>query len=92
MMGGLGVLLTLDTFEVYGTAIYTLCNDICDGDLPKTLAVLRATQLGFFDKGILHTACNREDRSGKALVPVDELYMKVKQQLPNFDTQSTTTN
>ena len=51
----------------------------------KTLAVLRATQLGFFDNRTLKDACHRQDRSGKSMIPVDELLLKVKERLPNFD-------
>lgn len=84
-MGGLGNILMLDTFGIYGPDIYILNNDICDSDLVKTLAVLRATQLGMFSSKILKDACYRQDRSGKELVPVEELYLKVKERLPNFD-------
>ena len=86
-MGGLGALLLMDTYGIYGTDIYILNNDICDRDLAKTLAVLRATQMGMFDSNILKDACHRQDRSGKQLVPVEDLYLKVKERLPNFDTK-----
>lgn len=86
-MGGLGNILMLDTYGIYGTDIYILNNDICNRDLVKTLAVLRATQLGMFSSKILKDACHRQDRSGKELVPVEELYLKVKERLPKFDSQ-----
>ncbi len=85
-LGGLGAILSLDSHGIYGTDIYVLNNDICDRSLPKTLAVLRAVQLGLFSGTKLKDACHRQDRSGKQLVPVDELYQKVKEELPNFDT------
>lgn len=85
--GCLGNILLLDSFCIYGTDIYILHNDICDRNMAKTLAVLRATQLGLFSRATLADACHRQDRSGKQLVPVDELYAKVKEQLPNFDNQ-----
>lgn len=86
-MGGLGVILSLDYYGIYGTDIYILNNYICDRDMVKMLAVLRATQLGLFDSNILKDACHRQDISGKSIVPVDELYLKVKERLPNFDMQ-----
>lgn len=89
-MGGLGAILLMDTYGIYGTDIYILNNDICDRSLPKTLAVLRATQMGMFDSNILKDACHRQDRSRKQLVPVEELYLKVKERLPNFDAQPET--
>lgn len=86
-LGGLGTILLLDSFGIYGSDIYILHCDICNRDLPKTLAVLRAVQLGFFDRETLRDACHRQDRSGKSLIPVDDLYAKVKERLPNFDAQ-----
>jgi hypothetical protein len=49
------------------------------------LAVLRSVQLGMFDRETLKDACHRQDRSGKSLIPVDLLYSKVKERLPNFN-------
>ncbi len=88
IMGGVGSILLMDTFGIYGTDIYILHNDICDRNIVKTIAVLRATQLGMFDMKILKDACHRQDRSGKQLVPVEELYLKVKTRLPRFDAES----
>lgn len=81
---GIGPILLLDQYGIYGTDIYVLFADICEHDLVKTLAVLRATQMGLFDYNILKDACHRQDRSGKQLIPVEELYLKVKERLPNF--------
>lgn len=88
-MGGLGSILLMDTFEIYGTDIYVLWSDICERNTVKMLAVLRATQLGLFSSKTLKDASNRQDYSGKNLVPVDELYQKVKEKLPEFDAGST---
>jgi hypothetical protein len=88
MLGGLGVVLILDTYGIYGTDIYILNNDICDRNLAKMLAVLRATQMGMFDSITLKNACHRQDRSGKDIIPVEELYLKVKERLPDFDIES----
>jgi len=82
---GFGPILHLDSLGIYGTDIYILHNDICERDIVKTLAVLRAVQLGHFNGAILKDACHRQDRSGKSMVPVDELYAKVKERLPNFN-------
>lgn len=86
-MGGLGVILSLDTHGIYGTDIYVLYSDICDKNLVNMLAVMRSVQLGLFDASILKDACSRQDYSGKELVPVEELYEKVKKKLPNFNDQ-----
>ncbi|MCV9934521.1 hypothetical protein OIU80_19750 [Flavobacterium sp. LS1R47] len=86
-MGGLGVILYLDTLGIYGTDIYVLYNDICDRNLVEMLSTIRATQLGMFPSNILVDACGRQDYSGKKLIPVDELYLKVKERLPRFNEQ-----
>lgn len=87
LLGGMGAILTLDSIGIYGTDIYVFNNDLCGRDLAKMLAVLRATQLGFFSRDVLKDACHRQDYSGRELVPVEELYLKVKERLPNFDKQ-----
>jgi hypothetical protein len=84
---GMGCVLDLDRIGLYGSHIYILHNDICERKLNKTVAVLRACQLGFLSESVLRDACSREDRSGKKLVPVEDLYAKVKEMLPNFDKQ-----
>ena len=85
---GIGEILQLDSYGIYGTDIYVLWNDICRGDLVKMLTILRATQLGLFSSIVLADACHRQDYSGRALVPIDELYLKVKEVLPNFNSES----
>lgn len=72
---GLGLILWLDDFGIYGTDIYVLYSDICDKDVKKMSAVIRATAQRKFDKNILKNACARQDYSGRELVPVDELVL-----------------
>lgn len=85
IMGGFSFILDLDREGIYGTDIYVFWNDICNRELPKMVAVLRAVQLGFFNGGVLADACHRQDYSGRDLVPVNDLYNKVIEWLPNFD-------
>jgi len=83
-MGGLGKILSLDTLGIYGSDIYVLHNDICQGNMILTFAVLRSHQLGFLSGPLLKDACSKQDRSGKEMIDVGVLYVKVKEQLPNF--------
>lgn len=83
--GGFGSILHLDSFEIYGTDIYVLWSDICERDIVKMQAVLRACKLGLFPSNTLKDACSRQDYSGRSMVPVAELYDMVKRELPNFD-------
>jgi len=48
VMGGIGTILILDTWEIYGSDIYVLFNDKCGCDVRRLLMLMRATQLGFF--------------------------------------------
>ena len=72
MLGGLAPILTMDS-------------DICGRDAAKACAVLRAVQLGEFSGHVLFEACLRQDYSGSELVPVEDLYNRVIEALPNFD-------
>lgn len=83
--GSMGPIFQLDGHGIYGSDIYIPYSDICEKDVVSVYAVLRAVQLGLFSNVILKDACSRQDRSGKALVPVAELYKKVKEQLPHFN-------
>ena len=47
-MGGMGGLLLLDTWGIYGSDIYILFSDKCQKDVRKMLMIMRATQLGLF--------------------------------------------
>jgi hypothetical protein len=51
--GGLGKMLLLDSYEIYGTDIYILFNDKCDRSIRKMCLLLRAVQLGFYPKAKL---------------------------------------
>jgi len=85
LMGGFGFILDLDREGIYGTDIYVFWNDICNRDISKMIAVLRAVQLGLFSGEVLANACHRQDYSGRNMVPVEELYQKVIERLPEFD-------
>ncbi|CAK7041195.1 MAG: hypothetical protein PEPC_01758 [Peptostreptococcus russellii] len=85
IMGGLGYLLDLDKEGIYGTDIYVFWSDICNRETSKMIAVLRAIQLDFFSGRVLADACHRQNYSGRDMVPVEELYKKVIERLPEFD-------
>ena len=52
-MGGLGLVLLLDTWGIYGPDIYVLFNDKCGRDYRKMVLLLRATQLGILPHHML---------------------------------------
>jgi hypothetical protein len=44
---GVGSILLLDSFGIYGSSIYILYNDKCNKNIRKFIMLLRAVQLGF---------------------------------------------
>lgn len=79
-LGGLGALLSLDTEQVYGPAIWMLYKDVCKESLWKTVAVLRSCQLGILSNASLHHAINNRGDG----INLDELTKKVTDQLGGF--------
>ncbi|MCK5602395.1 hypothetical protein KAR91_11010 [Candidatus Pacearchaeota archaeon] len=76
--GGLDCLLSLDTHAIYGASVWMIYKDVCQEDIVKTIAALRAVQLGLLDEDKhIHAIQNR----GKG-IDVDGL---VKERLPSFD-------
>lgn len=79
-IGGFGVILELDYLGIYGSRIWQLYKDVCKEDIVKTIAVLRAVQLGMLDKDKLQFAI---DNYGK-FIDVDDIYNRVRHRLPCF--------
>ena len=84
-MAGLGPLLALDTLGIYGASIWTLYKYICGEDITKTLAVLRAWQLGFVSDAEIRLAIEACHAGG---CPTDlnpeTLLAQVQERLPMF--------
>lgn len=80
VLGGFGLILLMDTYGIYGSRIWMLYKDVCKESIVKTVAVLRACQLGILREACLHTAI---DNYGKG-IDVNDLYKQVKARLPSF--------
>lgn len=80
VLGGTGILLLLDTYNIYGPRIWMLYKDVCKGNIIKTIASLRACQMGLFPIEKLQYAI---DRHGEGMDP-EELHKMVKEKLPRF--------
>jgi len=79
-LGALGTILSLDTLGLYGSKIWMLYKDVCQCDLPKMLAVLRACQLGFVTDAQVRRAV---DAYGEGL-DVPAICAQVAERLPRF--------
>ena len=64
-MGGLGAIMILDTWKIYGSDIYILFNDKCNRDVRQMLMLMRATQLGFFS----HTKLQSRSKAPESRMP-----------------------
>ena len=79
-MGGLGIILSLDTLGLYGSKIWMLFKDVCESDLAQMLAVLRGWQLGMLSETqVRHAVENRGDG-----INVSDICAKVVKRLPRF--------
>jgi hypothetical protein len=77
---GLGSLLSLDAYAIYGADIWMLYKDVCGKDIEKTIAALRSCQLGFTSFIDLKHAIAHY---GEGL-ELDKIVVQVKERLPNF--------
>ena len=84
-MAGVHLVYTMDKLGIYGRRIWTLYSDICEKNLPCTMAVLKAVQLGFLPEATLLDACSREDYSGRSIISVVDICLKVTNEIPNFN-------
>lgn len=85
MLGGIGAIMILDTWGIYGSSIYVLWSDKCGRDTRKMLLLMRATQLGLFPQTRLQEMA--EDQGRKINLAAEEwadLDAKVCEQLTEF--------
>jgi hypothetical protein len=85
---GFGTLLTLDMLGIYGSRIWVLFKNVCDGDLVKLMAVTRAYQLGQLG-GATEVAINRAIGHSVDSLDVNAVMAAVQQRLPKFGRQPT---
>ena len=78
--GGIAPVFQLDTMGIYGSRIWMLYKDVCKEDIVKTVAVLRAVQLGLVSCRVLDHAI---DNYGDGL-DINAAHKQVNERLPNF--------
>ena len=84
------LILMFDSFGIYGSDIWILYKDVCGQKLNKTIALIRAAQLGIITAEKLRAEVNqRGSNRGTGATPqpldVEGVCLLVKQRLPNFD-------
>jgi len=74
---GLGPILTLDTYQIYGTDIHVLYNDKCQKDVRKLFVLLAACHFGIMPESKLQSLAG--DRMNEIkLADVEFSVLKVK--------------
>lgn len=79
VLGGYGPVLFLDTLGIYGHRVWMLYKDVCGEDITKTVAALRAVQMGIASNKKLMAAID-----GKEAFDADAALASVKERLPAF--------
>lgn len=80
MMGGLGMIASLDNYGIYGSQIWMLYKDVCGQSIPKMVACLRACQLGLLPVATLTHAIQHRG----AGLDLAKVCTEVVQRLPSF--------
>ena len=83
-MGPYAPLLSLDTHQIYGSAIWILYKDVCKQDARTMLMLLRAVQLGLFSESALQRLSQAECKLVLSDEKMTELDMQVCAQLEQF--------
>lgn len=73
-------ILTLDMFNIYGSRIWGLYKDVCGQNLSKTIAVIRALQLGITNINALSEAIENRGQG----YPLDTVVKLVTERLPEL--------
>lgn len=84
--GGIGALLSLDGYGIYGTDIYILYSDKCKKNVRRMLMLMRATQLGLFSHlKLKEMAADQSRQVNLTEDEFSELDQKVCDQLADFE-------
>jgi len=88
VLGPLSPVLDFDTRGIFGPRIWGFAKDVCEGSLVKVAVVLRAVQLGILPAEDLDRAidrCRHPEKPERFTLPIEDLTLKVKKELPNFN-------
>jgi hypothetical protein len=83
-MGPYAPLLSLDTHQIYGSAIWILYKDVCKQSARTMLMLLRAVQLGLFSESALQRLSQAECKLVLSDEKMTELDMQVCAKLEQF--------
>ncbi len=84
MFGGMSCIMRLDSLGIYGPNIWILYKDVCGESIFNLVALLRGFQLGFTNELVIRDHLNVLKSNGIPFAGLDELILKVQEELPNF--------
>lgn len=79
--GGLGSILAMDTYEIYGSDIWVLYKDVCHENLVEFVGILRGTQLGIIS---IHEIRKAMQEGVMADVRLIDVMAQVRSRLTKF--------
>jgi hypothetical protein len=84
--GPMGTIIVLHSSKLKGNSIHLLYNEICQQNIARTIAVIRAVQLGIICKSLVIAATSDWSTARAHSLDLKTLYRRVKQYLAfDFD-------
>lgn len=74
------IILNFDSYGIFGPQVWMLYKDVCGERLDRTIALVRATQMGIISEAQLKHAINNRG----AGLDVKAVCSQLKERLPNF--------
>jgi len=87
ILGGIGIILSLDSHGIYGPDIWILYKDVCGENLANLIALLRGVQLGIIPEITLDEHIHNDIYRGKSYEKFDSLFSDIRAFIPNFASQ-----
>jgi hypothetical protein len=82
--GGLGPMLALDSHGIYGSKIWVLRKDVCNGSLLNMLTLMRCCQMGIIGYDTASEEVSRVELGQRTVLNFKDLLQRLQTRLPNF--------
>jgi hypothetical protein len=84
MFGEMSAILQIDMLEIYGPNIWLLYKDVCDQNIVKLCALMRANQLGILSAREIQKVISLPRAEMSNRIDTDDVLTKVQERLPAF--------
>ncbi len=82
--GVLGPMLALDSHGIYGSKIWVLRKDVCNGSLLNMLTLMRCCQMGVIGYDTANEEISRVENGQRTVLNFKDLLQRLQTHLPNF--------